>query len=192
MQVVTGHTETTPLALMLKNNVPVNAPLYFTKAQKLMEVEKLSRAMTEIHAQVAEKDTRDRKAAIQKHNDKTHVRSPNFQVGDYVLVAEHRKSGVSKLQVKWKSPRRVASVESEYVFVVENLLTKELKAAHASRLRFYKDNELNVSAELAQAADLNDHQLYVVSKILDARYNEQEMFHGLLVAWRGFPVGEAT
>jgi hypothetical protein len=55
-------------------------------------------------------------------------------VGDYVLVAEHRKSGVSKLQAKWKGPRRVASVESDYVFVVENLLTKELKAAHATRL----------------------------------------------------------
>jgi hypothetical protein len=24
------------------------------------------------------------------------------------------------------------------------------------------------------------------------RYNEQEMFHELLVEWRGFPVGEAT
>jgi hypothetical protein len=101
-----------------------------------MEVEKLSKAITEIHAQVAKKDTRDRKAAIQKHNDKTHVRSPNCQVDDYVLVAEHRKSGVSKLQIKWKGPRRVASVESDYVFVVENLLTKELKAAHATRLRF--------------------------------------------------------
>jgi hypothetical protein len=83
-------------------------------------------------------------------------------VGDYVLVAEHRESGVSKLQVKWKGPRRVASVESDYVFVVENLLTKELKAAHATRLRFYKDNELNVTAELAQAAENNDHQLFVV------------------------------
>jgi Chromo (CHRromatin Organisation MOdifier) domain len=148
--------------------------------------------MTEIHAQVAEKATRDRKAAIQKHKDKAHVRSPNFQVGDYVLVAKHRKSGVSKFQVKWKGPRSVASVESDYVFVVENLLTKELKAAHATRLRFYKDKELSVTAELAQAAEHNDHKLYVVSKILDARYNEQDMFHELLVAWRGFPVGEAT
>jgi uncharacterized protein (DUF2164 family) len=83
-------------------------------------------------------------------------------------------------------------VESDYVFVVDNLLTKELKAAHATRLRFYKDKELNVTAELVQAAQHNDHQLYIVSKILDARYNEQEMFHELLVAWRGFPVGEAT
>jgi hypothetical protein len=168
MQVFTGHVETTQLALMLKDNMPVNAPLDVIKAQKLMKVEKLSKAMTEIHAQVAEKATRVRKAAIQKHNDKTHVRSPNFQVSDYVLVAEHRKSGTTKLQVKWKGPRRVASVESDYVFVVENLLTKELKAAHATRLRFYKNKDLNVPAELAQASEHNDHQLYVVSKILDA------------------------
>jgi hypothetical protein len=109
-------------------------------------------------------------------------------VGDYVLVAEHRKSGVSKLQVKWKGPRRIASVESDYVFVVENLLTKELKAAYATLLRFYNDKELNITAELAQAAEHNDHQLYVVSKIFDALHNEQEMFHELLVAWRGFPL----
>jgi hypothetical protein len=98
-----------------------------------------------------------------------------------VLVAEHRKSGTSKLQVKWKGPRRVASVESDYVFVVENLFTNELKAAHATRLRFYEDKELNVTVELAQAAEHNDHQLYFVSKILDARYNELKIFHELLV-----------
>jgi hypothetical protein len=100
MQVFSGHAETKPLALMLKDNVPVNAPLDFIKAQMLVEVEKLSKVLTEIHAQVAEKTTRDGKGAIQKHKDKTHVRSPNFQVGDYVLIAEHCNSGVSKLQVK--------------------------------------------------------------------------------------------
>jgi hypothetical protein len=49
MQVFTGHVETTPLALMLKDNVPVNAPvnapLDFIKAQKIIEVEKLSMAI---------------------------------------------------------------------------------------------------------------------------------------------------
>jgi hypothetical protein len=192
MQVFTGHSETTQLAWMLKDNVPVNAPLGFIIARKLVDVEKMSKAMTEIHAQVAEKATRDRNAAIQKHNDKKHVWSPNFQVGYYVLVVERRKSGTSKLQVKWKRSRRVTSVESGYVFVVENLLKKELKAAHAKRLRFYKDKELNVTAELAHAAEQKEHQLYVVSKILDARYNKQDIFHVLLVSWRGFPVGEDT
>jgi hypothetical protein len=55
MQVFTGYAETTPLALRLKDNVPFNAPLDFIKAQRLMKVEKLSKAMTEIHAQVARK-----------------------------------------------------------------------------------------------------------------------------------------
>jgi hypothetical protein len=64
MEVFTGHADINPLALMLKDNVPVNAPLKFVKAQKLMEIEKLSMAMTEIYEQVAEKATRDRKAAI--------------------------------------------------------------------------------------------------------------------------------
>jgi hypothetical protein len=81
-----------------------------------------------------------------------------------VLAAEHRKSGTSELQVKCKGPRRIASLETDYVFVVKNLTTRDLKAAHATRLQFYQYTELNVTAELAQAAEHNDHQLYVVSK----------------------------
>jgi hypothetical protein len=93
MQVFTGYAKTTTLALMLKDKVPVNAPLEFIKSQKLVDVEKQSKAMTQIYAQMAQKSTRDRKDAIQNNNNMTHVRSPNFQVEDYVLVAEHRKSG---------------------------------------------------------------------------------------------------
>jgi Integrase core domain len=50
MQVFTGNAETTPLALMFKDKVLVNAPLDFIKAHKLMEVEKMSKVMTEIRA----------------------------------------------------------------------------------------------------------------------------------------------
>jgi hypothetical protein len=38
MQVFTIHAETTPLALMLKDNVPVNTPLDFIKSQKLIRL----------------------------------------------------------------------------------------------------------------------------------------------------------
>jgi biopolymer transport protein ExbB/TolQ len=75
-KIFTGNAETISLALMLEDNVPGNAPLDFIKMQKIMEVEKLSTAKMEIRAQVTEKTTRNRKAAIQKHNDKVHVRSP--------------------------------------------------------------------------------------------------------------------
>jgi hypothetical protein len=103
-----------------------------------MEVQKESKTMTKIYAQVAEKANLDREASIQKQNDRTHVRSPNFQVRDYLPVANHRKSDTFKLQVKWKGPRRIASVESDYVFVVVNLLTEELNAANATPLRLYR------------------------------------------------------
>jgi hypothetical protein len=49
---------------MLLDNVHVNTSLDFFEAQRHVEVEKLSKAMTEIYAQVTEKSTRDRKAAI--------------------------------------------------------------------------------------------------------------------------------
>jgi hypothetical protein len=54
MQVFTAHAETTPLALILKDNVPVKAPLEFIKAQNVLEVDELPMILTEIHAQVVE------------------------------------------------------------------------------------------------------------------------------------------
>jgi hypothetical protein len=116
IQVFTGHAETTPLALMLKDNDPVNAPLDFIKAQKLTEVEELSKAMTKIHVQVAENATRDRKDATQKHKVKTHVRFPNFQVGDNLLVNTARALRPS-CRLRGSARVAVASVESDYVFV---------------------------------------------------------------------------
>jgi hypothetical protein len=77
----------------------LDATLDPIKAQKLMEVENLSKSLTVIHAKVGDKAPCDRKAAIQKQNDKTHARSSNFQVRDCVLAAEHRKSGMYKLQM---------------------------------------------------------------------------------------------
>jgi hypothetical protein len=54
-----------------------------------------------------------------------------------------------QLHVKSKGPRNIASEESDFVLFVENVLSKELKAAHAANLRFYQDEELNVTIELS-------------------------------------------
>jgi hypothetical protein len=58
IQVFTGNLETTPLSLMLNDNVNVNAHRLFIKAQRLMEVLKLLKAMAEVHALVAERKLR--------------------------------------------------------------------------------------------------------------------------------------
>jgi hypothetical protein len=64
MQVFTGHMETTFLALMLNDNVPINTPLDFLKMQKIIKFEKLSKPMKKIQAQVVKKATCDRKSLI--------------------------------------------------------------------------------------------------------------------------------
>jgi hypothetical protein len=63
---------------------------------------------------------------------------------------------------------------------------------HANFMRFYKDKSLNVTEELEQAAEHNEHQRFVVSTLLDLRYNDEEMRYKIQVAWRGFPVADAN
>jgi hypothetical protein len=48
MQVLTGDAVTTPIALVWKENVLVKAPPDFIRAQKILKVEKLSKAMIKI------------------------------------------------------------------------------------------------------------------------------------------------
>jgi hypothetical protein len=46
---------------------------------------------------------------------------PNFDLGDYVLVATvHRKD---KLESKWKGPQRISKVINNQVYEVEDLLS---------------------------------------------------------------------
>jgi hypothetical protein len=112
MQVFIGHAKTTNLAMMLKDNVPVNTPLDFIKAQKQIGVEKLSKAMTEIHAQVAEKATRDRKAAIQKaqrQDARAAVKLPSGRLRACHVIPQERCVQVAD-QVEGPAPRRECRV----------------------------------------------------------------------------------
>ena len=53
-------------------------------------------------------------------------RTPNFQVGDYVLIGlpEPNIAG-KKLYLKWRGPYRVFDTQNNYVFEVENIIDKK-------------------------------------------------------------------
>jgi hypothetical protein len=115
MYVFISHKDTTSLALILKGEEEVEiASIDFIKAQKLIEMQKTAKIMAEIHTQVVAQSTKTRTRAIDAHNWKTHVQAQIFKVGDYMLVADHIKQGRSKLQVKWKGPRRIVRVEASW------------------------------------------------------------------------------
>ncbi|GMF14275.1 unnamed protein product [Phytophthora lilii] len=74
----------------------------------------------------------------------------NFEVGDFVLWSrvDSRLQG-NKLLVRWVGPFRVVEAR-QHAFVVEHLITKGKIEVHGSRLKFYSDASLEVTAELKE------------------------------------------
>ncbi len=53
-----------------------------------------------------------------------------------------------KLALRWRGPRRVVKVISDWIFKVEDLRNGTLEDIHSSRLRYYCDSSLNEEAIL--------------------------------------------
>jgi len=98
---------------------------------------------------------------------------PNFSVGDFVLLANTSKIQDHKLRVRWTGPCRITAVLSDYIFTVEDLITKKTCDFHASRLRFYSDSSLNITEDiLAQVA--HDGYGFEIEDLIDARWNSKK------------------
>ena len=92
-----------------------------------------------MHKDVRERTSAVRKEQIERHNEKTNVRSVNFSIGDFVL-ARNGQSTSHKLATKWYGPLRVIESKSNLVYVVEDIVKKKLETIHASRMILYKEN----------------------------------------------------
>ncbi|KAG2917224.1 hypothetical protein PC114_g7202 [Phytophthora cactorum] len=73
----------------------------------------------------------------------------NFAVGDYVLRSRVDERQENKLQVTWVGPYRVVRADT-HSFTVEHLVTGELTDVHASRLKTYADDSLEVTEVLLE------------------------------------------
>jgi hypothetical protein len=96
--------------------------------------------------------------------------SQNFEVGDFVLIAKREFRGGEKLGLRWQGPHRLAETRSDYVYEVEDLKTKVVTFIHSTRLRFYHDSSLDVTADiLAHLAHQNTG--YEVRAFRDLKYD---------------------
>ena len=119
-------------------------------------------------------------------------RRANFQEGDFVLMAVlNRRQVQSKISRRWMGPYRVVVVESEWIYVVENIVTDERKTAHASRLRFYHDPSLETSAELIAFAAQTGIG-YAIKSIIEFRINDITGVPEVLIEWTGFEDEDST
>ncbi|OWY95775.1 hypothetical protein PHMEG_00034139 [Phytophthora megakarya] len=125
-----------------------------------------------------------RAAARANRGNKKGATMAQFDTGDFVLYADVWQHTRSKLRVKWCGPAQVVDTVSNWIFVIQNLVTGQKKEVHASRLKFYADDTLNVSEDLLLHIAHNSEG-HVVDCLLEARYNRQEKRQEIKVHWRG-------
>ena len=94
---------------------------------------------------------------------------PNFEIGDYVLVARVRKPGSApKLVTTWTGPWRVVSGGSPHVYNVQDVVSGETKGVYVVRMLAYVDSSLAVGAEVQGLFEMTKHQgEYEIQDILN-------------------------
>ena len=100
--------------------------------------------LDEMHQEVAALK-RDPHVAEGKHAVKV-----NWTVKDYVLLARVSKGAQNKLVAKWRGPMRVVATVNDWVYRVQDLITKDEHGVHAERLRYYSDAALQITTPLKE------------------------------------------
>ncbi|POM64854.1 LOW QUALITY PROTEIN: Hypothetical protein PHPALM_19574 [Phytophthora palmivora] len=125
---------------------------------------------------------RDRRAA------KRGVDMANYEIGDFVLVAQVI-GRANKLVVHWRGPRRVVRTLNDYVFEVQDLSAPfKVSTHHASRFRFYAEAGRDVTEDLVAQAMHGDGG-HLVSKLLQRRLEQGSHIWEILVEWVGLDRG---
>ena len=134
--------------------------------------------------------------AVQAAQDRRHQHNatraenrppPDFELGDFVLVlAQGRRH---KLQMRWLGPRRVVDTVSEFVYVVEDILTQKRTCVHVSRLKRYADGDLNITVDVRDQVAYDEQGLCVEAI---QRWKNTTAGIVLLVRWLGFSEADDT
>ena len=83
---------------------------------------------------------------------------PNFEGGDYVLIARVRElGGAPKLVTTWTGPWHVISGGCPRMYNVQEIVTGETKELHVVRMRACAGSSLAVSTEVQGVFEMTTH-----------------------------------
>jgi hypothetical protein len=184
MEVFTGLKPQRALDVILRDNVPVNVAMHPVDADQIVaNTKSLLSALDEMHKGIVTPDKRSHKS------NATPRKSPNWAVGDYVLIARVGSDSRDKTRARWMGPMRVVDAISDHVYTVQDLITNDTRDVHADRIRFYSDEHLDMTVELN---DLLAYQSggYLVDDIVGHR--DADGSWEFLVKWKGFDEAETT
>ena len=176
----TGLSPSSALDLIWNPKSKTLLPTPMSFAQLSDMISDLRKSLDDMHKNIENQ----RELRRNRQNARRKAVLPNFSVGDFVLLANTSKIQDHKLRVRWTGPCRITAVLSDYIFTVEDLITKKTSDFHASRLRFYSDSSLNITEDiLAQVA--HDGYGFEIEDLIDARWNSKKKIWEILVKWQG-------
>ncbi|POM67010.1 Hypothetical protein PHPALM_17050 [Phytophthora palmivora] len=107
----------------------------------------------------------------------------NFDVGDYVLRSRVDEKRGNKLPGTWQGPYKVLRADS-HSFKIRHLVTGEELDVHASRLKFYADDEFNTTEEILEHV-ADQGIILAINEFKQHRWNSSINDYEVLVSWTG-------
>lgn len=156
------------------------------RAEQRINIAHLQTALDALHKDVSARVDARRKRAIEAHNRATHLVTPRFEVGDFVVVRQAERVR-HKLSFKWAGPKRITGTLSPLVYLVERLDGTRRERVHCARLAKYDSNldGSDVPTDVLQLADRSEVRYEVLSTIRDI--GEEEGALWLRLEWDGLP-----
>lgn len=156
------------------------------RAVQLMQIDSIQKAMEDMHRSSAETISRKRATSVREHNRKTNIVSPNFNIGDLVLVRSARKSG-HKLKFVWMGPRVIVKAISMLVYTVRDLITGDEEQVHCVRMVLYRADwkGKEVSEKLLEDAKHSTANYEMIEKLLEIGEEDGKIL--VRVQWQGMP-----
>jgi hypothetical protein len=179
--VFTGHEPSSPLDVMFAPEAKELRVWPVDSAEFEKRWEDLQAFMTAVREKVQQ-------VAVREPDKRPGEQEVDFGVGDYVLTASE---SADKLHPRWEGPAQVMEVINPRRFKVRNLVTEEITEWHAECLKRYADKDLKVTEQLKEFA-AHGGRGYIVSAILDHRWEAAAKLWELKVLWEGYPREEAT
>jgi Integrase core domain/Chromo (CHRromatin Organisation MOdifier) domain len=183
----TGRPADNPL---LHTDTGTPMKIAFIRLRQLLHIEELCTAVAAVHKQAADIAGSGRSKS-RVSSRKALAAYPSLEVGDFVLVARRDHHAGDKLTLRWRGPQRIVGTLSDHVYEVQDLVNDGITSVHISRLRFYHDPSLDISADLLAQISHNN-QGYTVQSLVDLRYDPEGQEFLVLVSWLGFEPHENT
>lgn len=187
IQVAMGREPTPPIKEIF-NPATQEFTTVEMKSEKLKEQYQLLKTkLAEMHKEVVVQSNK-----IHERNCRKYGVIANFDIGDFVLWSRaDSTTSLEKLQFIWRGPFQIVDTMSDHVFRIEHLTSKKQFTVHASRLKFYHDRSLNVTAELEEHVNTQGF-MYTIECLNDFRWNLTSKRWEFQVLWSGFDESEAT